>query len=70
MHIAHILHTSLRAILAKCLILGDNREVFVMFARPDGNSRLIEGREVQIWQPWTVVDETIFCTRFVVVIPA
>lgn len=65
--VVQVVHTSLRAVLVKCLVLGDNRETSVMFARPDDNLRLAEGREVHVWQPWTVIDDTLLCTRFVVV---
>jgi hypothetical protein len=67
--IVEVVHTSIRSVLVKCVVLGglDGTEIQVLLSRPDDEMRLHQGREMHIWQPWMVINNAVLCTRFIVV---
>lgn len=67
--VIEVLQTSIRSVLVKCAVLGglDDTEIQIMLSRPDEDLQLHRGREVHLWQPWTVINNAILCSRFTVV---
>jgi len=67
--VIQVLHTSIRSMLVKCAVLGglDDTEIQIMLSRPDDEFRLDHGREIHLWEPWTIINNAVLCTRYIVV---